>query len=211
VAAILAAAAPPPLAASEAAAAAAAAAAGQQGVQVEAEQPCVAAATATAAAAQMPPPVEGAAAETVAGAADDTQEAAAAVEPTAAPTATTTTAAAAAAASSGVGVGVTEYARSRPRREGAGGRLAQLGSTSESLELVAPLEFTGTPGSGVVGAQPYVVEVDLKVREQGGGCMGIGLHRLPRFVQTLLWSSGSMCVGCIRCVLKVAGGWVQGW
>jgi hypothetical protein len=41
--------------------------------------------------------------------------------------------------------------------------VTQLGSTSESLELVPPVDFMGPVGSGVAGAQPYAVEVDLQV------------------------------------------------
>ena len=69
---------------------------------------------------------------------------------------------------------MTEYARSRPRRAAAaaaaGARVAQLGDTSESLELVPPLEYVGRLGGGGPGAQPYTVEVDLQVCVGGGGC-----------------------------------------
>jgi hypothetical protein len=82
--------------------------------------------------------------------------------------------------------GLTEYARSRPRREGAGQRATQLGSTSESLELVPPVEFLGPVGSGVAGAQPYAVEVDLQV---GGGCGPVG-SRVPLGVNRWLCEGG---------------------
>ncbi|GLC51247.1 hypothetical protein PLESTB_000482000 [Pleodorina starrii] len=52
----------------------------------------------------------------------------------------------------------TEYARNRPRRELAGQR-AQMGVTSESLQLVKPQEFMGVPGSGVARSQPFTVDM----------------------------------------------------
>ncbi|GIL42678.1 hypothetical protein Vafri_612, partial [Volvox africanus] len=52
----------------------------------------------------------------------------------------------------------TEYARNRPRRELAGQR-AQMGVTSESLQLVKPQEFMGPPGSGAPRSQPYTVDI----------------------------------------------------
>lgn len=64
--------------------------------------------------------------------------------------------------------GVTAYVRSRPRREGAGSRIkSQLGSTSESLELVCCQDFYGPPGSGLPGSQPFAVEVDMQVGAGG--------------------------------------------
>lgn len=52
----------------------------------------------------------------------------------------------------------TEYARNRPRRELAGQR-AQMGNTSESLQLVKPQAFMGLPGSGAPLAQPFTVDM----------------------------------------------------
>ncbi|GLI69161.1 hypothetical protein VaNZ11_013729, partial [Volvox africanus] len=52
----------------------------------------------------------------------------------------------------------TEYARNRPRRELAGQR-AQMGVTSESLQLLKPQEFMGPPGSGAPRSQPYTVDM----------------------------------------------------
>jgi protein MYSM1 len=56
----------------------------------------------------------------------------------------------------------TEYARNRPRREGAGQRHARalaVGATTEALDLVPCLDFLGAPGSGAPLAQPFSVEV----------------------------------------------------
>lgn len=59
--------------------------------------------------------------------------------------------------------GTTQYARSRPRREAAGSRRAELGDTSESLTLVPCAHFVGAAGSRLPGSQPYAVSVDLQV------------------------------------------------
>ena len=56
----------------------------------------------------------------------------------------------------------TEYAKSRPRRERQGPRMA-LGHTSESLELLTCEEFVGPPGSGAPQAQPFSVTVHPQV------------------------------------------------
>ncbi len=68
----------------------------------------------------------------------------------------------------------TEYARQRPRREGAGGRLAGgslLASTSESTALLRPCSFVGQPGSGAPLAQPFAMRMHAHVSAVAGGCV----------------------------------------
>jgi hypothetical protein len=84
---------------------------------------------------------------------------------------------------------LTEYARSRPRRVASGSRATQLGSTSESLELVTPLDFIGPVGGGGIAAQPYSLEVDLQVQMGGGGLKGLGLWESR--VQSVLYTSNA--------------------
>ncbi len=60
----------------------------------------------------------------------------------------------------------TEYARNRPRREMAGQRLAMLGDTSESLDMIKCCDFVGPAGSGIALAQPFSVQVAMEVRHE---------------------------------------------
>lgn len=53
----------------------------------------------------------------------------------------------------------TEYSMARPRREASAGRGNGMGATSESLRLLRPRDFMGTPGSGALLSQPFSLEV----------------------------------------------------
>lgn len=58
-------------------------------------------------------------------------------------------------------VPATEYSKNRPRRQVYSAK-AQLGSTTESLELTEVQEFIGPVAGGAPLAQPFSVSVDIK-------------------------------------------------